>query len=175
MKMRKRMQLNPITLTKEGSYTVTPCGEREPASILLTTKKKYKPVAKKVHVSLENCPEKFYIEQNITGDPLATMPELNPNPPEFSPTGRYTAEQKEAMDRSDSERGCFKPKFFPLIESPVLPHTPWVKKNIPIPPGLYKEVCKILKKKIAAGVYEPSNSSYHSRWFCVLKKDGKSL
>ncbi|CDO76154.1 hypothetical protein BN946_scf184841.g1, partial [Trametes cinnabarina] len=164
--------------TEEGSYTVTPRGEREPASILLTTKKKYKPVAKKVRASLENCPEKFRIERNITGDPLATMPELNPNPPEFSPTGRYTAERKEAMDRahggdflwpeerkllhdfmckhndgfawSDSERGCFKPEFFPPIEFPVLPHTPWVEKNIPIPPGLYKEVCKILKKKIAA-------------------------
>lgn len=28
---------------------------------------------------------------------------------------------------------------------------------------------------MAAGVYEPSNSLYRSRWFCVLKKDGKSL
>ena len=28
---------------------------------------------------------------------------------------------------------------------------------------------------MAAGVYEPSNSSYRSRWFCVLKKGGKSL
>ena len=26
-----------------------------------------------------------------------------------------------------------------------------------------------------AGVYEPSNSSYQSKWFCVLKKDRKSL
>jgi len=31
------------------------------------------------------------------------------------------------------------------------------------------------KRKIDAGVYEPSNSSYRSRWFCVIKKDGKSL
>jgi len=29
--------------------------------------------------------------------------------------------------------------------------------------------------KLEAGVYEPSNSSYRSRWFCVIKKDGKSL
>jgi hypothetical protein len=28
---------------------------------------------------------------------------------------------------------------------------------------------------VTAGVYEPSNSSYRSRWFCVVKKDGKSL
>ena len=32
-----------------------------------------------------------------------------------------------------------------------------------------------LKEKIDAGVYEPSNASYRSRWFCVLKADGKSL
>ncbi|KXN86539.1 hypothetical protein AN958_09949 [Leucoagaricus sp. SymC.cos] len=32
-----------------------------------------------------------------------------------------------------------------------------------IPPAIYKEVCRIIKKKIAAGVYEPLNSSYHSR------------
>ncbi|SJL18986.1 uncharacterized protein ARMOST_22591 [Armillaria ostoyae] len=38
-----------------------------------------------------------------------------------------------------------------------------------------KEVCRIIKSKIDAGVYEPSNSSYRSRWFCVIKKDGKSL
>src|SRR5271168_1084478 len=28
---------------------------------------------------------------------------------------------------------------------------------------------------VEAGVYEPSNSSYRSRWFCVIKKDGKNL
>jgi hypothetical protein len=29
--------------------------------------------------------------------------------------------------------------------------------------------------KIAAGVYEQSNSSYRSKWFTLLKKGGKSL
>ena len=33
----------------------------------------------------------------------------------------------------------------------------------------------MIKRKINAGVYKPSNSSYRSRWFCVIKKDGKSL
>ena len=36
-------------------------------------------------------------------------------------------------------------------------------------------MCAIIRKKIDSGVYEPSNSSYRSRWFCVVKKDGKSL
>ncbi|KAF8238360.1 hypothetical protein L208DRAFT_1496280 [Tricholoma matsutake] len=33
----------------------------------------------------------------------------------------------------------------------------------------------MLKKKIKAGVYKSSNSSYQSRWFCVVKKDAKLL
>ena len=52
---------------------------------------------------------------------------------------------------------------------------PWVLCNIPIPLGLYQEVCCLIKNKIDAGVFKPSNSSYRSRWFCVVKKDGKSL
>ena len=76
---------------------------------------------------------------------------------------------------TDSERGHFREDFFPPIDMPVIPHKPWVLRNIPIPPGIYDDVCKLMKKKIDAGVFEPSNSSYRSRWFCVAKKDGKSL
>ena len=164
--------------------------------------KKYKPVAKKVRPLLADLPDKFRIRRHIIGDPLATMPELDPNPPPFKPTGRYTQERRDALRGAhapilwpaeldmmddfmckhekafawdDSERGRFKPEYFPPIDIPVVPHTPWVLKNIPIPPGLYKEICAQVKAKIDAGVYEPSNSSYRSRWFWVLKKDGKSL
>jgi hypothetical protein len=34
---------------------------------------------------------------------------------------------------------------------------------------------RIIKEKIASGVYEPSTAAYRSRWFCIVKKDGKSL
>ena len=89
------------------------------------------------------------------------------------PTGRYTAKRKEQFDKvhsgdflwleerkllhrfmvennevfawDDSERGNFRPEYFPLVDVPVIPHTPWVLKNIPIPPGLYSEVCRIIK------------------------------
>ncbi|THH20449.1 hypothetical protein EW146_g895 [Bondarzewia mesenterica] len=44
-----------------------------------------------------------------------------------------------------------------------------------IPPGIYDKVCDVICIKIAAGVYEPSNSSYCSRWFIIIKKDGSSL
>lgn len=169
----------------------------------ISTKKKYKPVARKIRPVLGSVPEQFRVEREIRGDPLAAMPQLSPCPPDFVPTGRYTAERRDALDKAhgdgflwpeeqkllhhfmseqneafawtDEERGCFKPEFFPPVEFPVVPHTPWVQKNIPIPPGLYNEVCGMIKKKLAAGVYEPSNSSYRSRWFCVLKKDKHSL
>jgi hypothetical protein len=82
---------------------------------------------------------------------------------------------QDAFAWDDSERGHFREDFFPPVETPVIPHTPWVLRNIPIPPGIYDDVCAALKRKIDAGVFELSNSSYRSRWFCVVKKDGKSL
>ena len=57
----------------------------------------------------------------------------------------------------------------------MIPHKPWVQQNIPIPPGLYNKLCKLVKQKLNAGVFEPSNLSYWSRWFCVVKKNGKLL
>ncbi|VDC04048.1 unnamed protein product [Peniophora sp. CBMAI 1063] len=165
--------------------------------------KKYKPVARKVRPVLDVTPERFRVERKITGDPLAGMPPLNPNPPPFEPRGRYTEERKAVIDRlmgedfllpderavmhemmrqqeagfawDDSERGTFRTDFFPPVQIPVVPHKPWVERNIPIPPGIYDEVCALIKRKLDAGVYEPSNSSYRGKWFCVVKKDGKSL
>jgi len=164
---------------------------------------KYKPVALKTRPVVQELPAEFRIKREIIGDPLAEMPKLSPNPPDFVPTGRYTEKRKDRIDKAhggdfllpeerklmhhlmmeqdlgfawdDSERGRFREDFFPPIDIPVVPHKPWVLKNIPIPPGLYPKVCEIIKTKLDAGVYEPSNSSYRSRWFCVLKKDGVSL
>src|SRR5271154_1632008 len=112
------------------------------------------------------------------------MPKLLMNPPDFEPTGRYTLKRKEKIDKvhkeefllpeerklahhfmmlqnqgfawDDTERGQFREDFFPPIDIPVVPHKPWVLKNIPIPPGLYPEVCRIIKSKMDAEVYEPS-------------------
>ncbi|RPD67519.1 hypothetical protein L227DRAFT_464041, partial [Lentinus tigrinus ALCF2SS1-6] len=160
--------------------------------------RKYKPVAKKVKPVLAPLPDQFRIVRKIEGDPLADMPPLSPHPPPFVPTGRYTQERKDAMDKlhggdflwpeerallhqlimqqneafawNDEERGQFREDFFPPVVIPTIPHRPWVQRNIPIPPGLFDEVCAIIRRKEAAGVYEPSNSSYRSRWFCVVKK-----
>src|SRR5579875_2175654 len=83
--------------------------------------------------------------------------------------------QEQGFAWEPSETGTFREDFFPPVKFPTLPHEPWVEKNIPIPPGIFADVCKILKDKIDAGIYEPSSSSYRSKWFCVVKKDGKSL
>jgi len=168
----------------------------------LSGKKKYKPVAQKIKPVIAELPDKFRIIRNIIGDPLRNLPILPKIPPTFTPTGKYTQERKDLFDKLNpgfllpaerdlmhyfmmvhedgfawetSERGHFREDFFPPIDIPIVPHKPWVQRNIPIPPGLYKEICRLVKDKIDAGVFEPSNSSYRSRWFVVIKKDGKSL
>ena len=191
---------NPTTVTSEATATDFSVDSTVPQVAVFG--KRYKPVDKKVRPVLGALPEKFRIIRNITGDPLATMPTLQRRPPSFTPTGRYTLErmktleaahsdgflsteemkllhhfmmlQNEGFAWTDTERGCFKKEYFPPIEIPTVPHIPWVQKNIPIPPGLYPEICEIIRTKIDAGVYEPSNSSYRSRWFGVKKKNGKT-
>ena len=53
----------------------------------------------------------------------------------------------------------------------MIEHVPWAHKNLPIPPGILEDVIKLVKEKFATGMYERSNASYHSRWFCVEKKN----
>ena len=147
-------------------------------------------------------PEEFRIVRKIPGDPLAEMPELPTNPPEFTPGKRYTQERMEKMQVNDDqflwpeeeklvhwlikaqeqgfawtedEKGKFSEEYFEPVVIPTVEHIPWVLKNIPILKGIYNQVIEVIKDKIRAGVYEPSNSSYRSRWFCVLKKDKKAL
>ena len=151
---------------------------------------KYKPVDLKVKSVMQELPLKFRILRDIEGNPLAEMPALSPNPPDFEPVGRYTQARKEQFDKQhkgdfllaeerkllhhfmmqqsygfawdDTERGQFKEDFFPPIDIPTVPHKPWVLKNIHMPPGLCTEICRIIRSKLEAGVYEPSNSSYGS-------------
>ncbi|KIM35529.1 hypothetical protein M413DRAFT_14527, partial [Hebeloma cylindrosporum] len=162
----------------------------------------YKKAADKVRPVATTLPEDFRIVRRIPSDPLANMPMLPTHPPEFTPGKRYTQERKDNMKANpdgflwpeeeklihhiikihemgfawnEMEKGKFTSDYFDPVVFPTIEHIPWSLKNIPIPPGIYDKVIKILKDKINSGVYEPSNSSYRSRWFCVLKKDGKSL
>ena len=162
---------------------------------------KYKPVAKKVKSIPATLPEEFCTTCKIVSDPLVDMPTLPTHPLDFMPTGRYDETTRDIINANhpgefllpeecklmhhfmmlfergfawdESQKGSFRQDFFPLIKIPVIPHVPWALCNIPIPPGIYNDIVKIIRDKIALGMYEPSSSSYRSHWFTVLKKNGK--
>ena len=161
---------------KSTQLSPYPVLRQENVKILM---KKYKPVAQKVRPIIGDLPSRFRIVRNIIGDPLTDLPRLSPLPPRFRPTGRYSEERKQIVDKihdddflwpeernllhhlmmehqdgfawTDAERGQFREDFFPPVEIPTIPHTPWVLRNIPIPPGIYDEVCRIIKSKLDAG------------------------
>ncbi|KAF5355069.1 hypothetical protein D9756_005757 [Leucocoprinus leucothites] len=162
----------------------------------------YKKVANRIKPVSTTLPENYRIVRRIPTDPLESMPLLPTHPPKFAPGTRYTLERMQSMNInpdsflwpeeeklvhhlirmqelgfawSEDEKGKFSSDYFDPIIIPTIEHIPWSLRNIPIPPGIFHKVVDIIKAKIAAGVYEPSSSSYRSRWFCVLKKDGKSL
>lgn len=162
----------------------------------------YKKVENRVKPVATTLPENFRIVRKTPRNPLQGMPELPTRPPEFTPGKRYTEERKQAMKVNEegflwpeeeklvhyllkahedgfawdeSEKGKFKTEYFEPVTIPTVEHVPWVLRNIPIPRGSYDQVIEVIKSKISSGIYEPSNSSYRSRWFTVLKKDGKSL
>ena len=158
----------------------------------------YKPVARKVKPVPGVFPEDARVERKIPRNPLLTLPKLPACPPDFVPTIKLTQERlkslsinpngflwpeeeklfnhimllnEKAIAFEDTERGTLREDYFSPYIIPTTPHVPWEYKNIPIPPGIRNEVIKLLKDKIAAGVYEPSQSSYRSPWFCVKKKE----
>jgi len=82
--------------------------------------------------------------------------------------------QEEAIAWDPTEPGNFRKDYLSRLSYQLFP-THMGRAQHPIPPGIYDEVVRIIKEKIKIGVYERSNSSYWSKWFCILKKDGKSL
>ena len=74
-----------------------------------------------------------------------------------------------------TERGRLDDRYFPPVKIPTVPHTPWILRNIPIPPSSWDQAIQIIKDHIASGVYELSATASQSYWFCVLKQDSKML
>jgi hypothetical protein len=68
--------------------------------LFLSTKKKYKPITKKVRPVIGELPEKFRIERKIISNPLNNLPVLNPNPLPFIPTDRYTLKQRDQLNKN---------------------------------------------------------------------------
>ncbi|KIN96992.1 hypothetical protein M404DRAFT_32723 [Pisolithus tinctorius Marx 270] len=137
---------------------------------------KYKPVAKKVRPVATETLAEFRVERR---EERADKFEWDPGgflwPEELKLVKWLVRIHEKAFAWDASERGTFREDMFPPLKIPMVPHKPWVYRNIPIPPAIYGDIVQIIKEKIAAGVYEPSTSSYRSRWFCIVKKDGKSL
>ncbi|EKM49149.1 uncharacterized protein PHACADRAFT_67400, partial [Phanerochaete carnosa HHB-10118-sp] len=160
----------------------------------------YKKVDRKVRPVPGVFPEEAKVTRNFPEDPLDSLVPLPTTPPEFIPNGRLTKERLEEINFNadkflwpeeeklfthilqlnqnafvfeDTQRGSFREDYFSPYIIPIVPHEPWAFSNIPIPPGIREKVVELLKEKIAAGVYEASQSSYRSRWFCVIKKNGK--
>lgn len=165
-------------------------------------KKKYKQSHNKVRPVATTLPDEFRIVRHKNEKALDHCRPLPRIAPDFIPTPKFTqermdalkldphhflypaelrlvqwvlAENERALAWDESEKGRFKDSYFDPVVIPTIEHIPWQQRNIPIPPGILDDVVKIIKDKIQSGVYEPSSSSYRSRIFCVIKKDGKSL
>jgi hypothetical protein len=156
---------------------------------IYATRKKYKPVDKKIVPVKTTLPDEYRITRRAHPNPLADMPSLPIHPPTFSPSKIYTQEryeqhdvnpdgflwpdkvnlvhhlirvQEEAFAWTKLKKGKFKDEYFAPILIPTIEHVPWVLRNIPIPPGIYEKVINIIRDKIALGVYEDLNASYRS-------------
>ena len=149
----------------------------------------YKCVDEKVKPVPGTFPEEARVHRRFPEDPLASLPPLTPNPPDFIPNGRLTHERLSEMNfNSDGflwpeeeklfkhilqlnqhtlvfeehQRGTLREDYFTPYIVPTVPHIPWAFTNIPIPPGIRGKVVELLKEKVAARVYEPSQSLYYS-------------
>ena len=138
---------------------------------MLKAKKKYKPVALKVRPIVGELPKEYRIVRNRIGDPLQGMPKLDPNPTPYASTGRYTAErrdqvradhqdflwpaeldlvddlmckQNDAFAWDNAERGTFRADMFPDVRIGMVPHVPFIERNFPIPPGIYKQASELI-------------------------------
>ena len=162
----------------------------------------YKPIAKKVRLVLAPLEEEYHVLCWLPDEPLAGLMPLLTNPPDFAPGQRFTQECANVLDLDSAqwlwpeevklvqwmvlnhettfawtttERGRLDDWYFPLVKIPTISHIPWILRYIPIPPLSWDQAIQIIKDHIVSGVYKPSTAAYQSRWFCVLKQDGKTL
>ncbi|KAF9016012.1 hypothetical protein BDZ89DRAFT_962282, partial [Hymenopellis radicata] len=127
----------------------------------------YKSVAKKANPVPGILPEHAKIKRHFPEDPLATLPPLSPVPVEFVPSERLTTERLKSlgilentflspyerqiainvlMNNADAiaftpeERGTIRDDYISPAIIPLVEHVPWVRKSLPIPPGIREEV-----------------------------------
>ncbi|KZT44706.1 hypothetical protein CALCODRAFT_541080, partial [Calocera cornea HHB12733] len=125
------------------------------------------------------------IRCRFPSDPLANLLPLPLVAPPFTPGTRLTQGRFDAMQINkfnflwpeeehlvawilcthefafsweEIEIGCFRDNYFSSVVFPVIEHTPWQEKNIPILPALVPSVIQTIREKIQAGAYEPTQS-----------------
>ena len=156
----------------------------------------YKRIDQKIKPVSQRIPPEFKVTRTVPYNPLTTLVPIDVNFLDPEPTKKFTQERIDKINNDmlshdflspeerklflyvlikneaaiafvDEDRGTLKESYFSPYKIPHVPHEPWQQKNIPIPPGLREKVIELLQLKIKAGVYEPCQSSYRSRWFCT--------
>ncbi|KAG2338061.1 hypothetical protein BDR05DRAFT_859288, partial [Suillus weaverae] len=77
-------------------------------------------------------------------------------PEERKLTAQVLTNNEFALAWDETEKGQFHDDYFSPVIIPTVEHVPWAHRQPPIPPGIKEEVIKLIKSKIASGVYEPS-------------------
>ncbi|KAI7933023.1 hypothetical protein MJO28_017861, partial [Puccinia striiformis f. sp. tritici] len=161
---------------------------------------RYKSAAKKIKPVNEAMPQninKPLAFPTLSRDPYETP--LTPFPPEFVPTPKITeerlkvvnfgpkdflkteelklmkhviVERQGAFAFGPEERGLLKHSYGEPYIIPVVPHSPWQQKPIPIAQAIRGKFIELVRERIRTGLYEQSCSSYSSPVFCVKKQDG---
>ena len=184
-------------LAEDDKYIICPIHDSTNFYMILTA---YKRVGKKIHPVSTQFPINCQVTHQIPEDPLLTLSPLPTRTPEFTSTTKISMERlvelninatgflwpkeeklfqhvlkinKTGIAFEDIERGTLKKSYFSSYIIPTILYLPWEYQNISIPKGLLLRVLEVLKLKMAADVYEYSQSFYRSQWFVVLKKNGK--
>ena len=159
---------NKITLS---SLLTVPCNPlllplADPALLVL----KYKKVDKKVRPVPATLPEEFRMIRRIPEDPLLSLLALPTHLPNFEPGECLTQERLDDLKLNtgnflwpeelklvqyvlkvneltlawmESEKGRFRDEYFSPVKIPIIEHVPWAHRNLPIPPGILKDVINI--------------------------------
>jgi transposase InsO family protein len=166
---------------------------------VLVAAAKYKPVDRKVRPVPGVMPEDARTIRRFPSDPLAGYEKPTLDPPPFADGKRVTRERlgklglfksgflwpqeiriaedvllrrEKSLAFDETEKGRFSDDYFSGYKIPVIPHEPWQEKPIRLPPAWMPAIHKLFKEKVLNGTYEPTQSSYCSKWFAVVKKNG---
>ena len=71
-----------------------------------------------------------------------------------------------------AEKGTFSRQYYPDYKIPTIEHMPWQENPLLIPLAILNDVRKVIKEQEEAGRFEPTTSSYCSSMFAVAKKGG---